>query len=305
MTRSTTALTDVDLKLLRVFCAIVECGGFSQAQVDLNLSRSTISTHMSSLETRLGFRLCQRGRAGFSLTSRGRVVYESSRALLGSIEGYHSQITQLREQIVGEITVGIVDNIITNEHCHLAQVIKNAFESSNDLRIVLRIAPPDQVEEQLVRGHLQMAITPNFMTRKHISQTQLFEETQLLYCGRDHPLFDMKDDEVTPELIAQQDFVRRGYVSTLTPYSSMFKRRAIAVSHQMEGLAHFVLSNVCVGFLPEHYARYWVERGDMKTLRPDKLQFKVPISVARDENAEHSLAETHVYDAIVRLHNAT
>lgn len=299
-----TALSDVDLKLLRVFSAIVECGGFSQAQIELNLSRSTISTHMSNLETRLGFRLCQRGRAGFALTSRGRVVYEASRSLLSSIEGYHSQITQLREQIVGEITIGIVDNIVTNEYCQLAAAIKQAFDTANDLRIVLRIAPPDQVEEQLVRGQLQMAITPNFMKRKHISQSPLFEETQLLYCGREHPLFDMQDGEITSDVISQQDFVRRGYVSTLTPYSSIFKRRAIAVSHQMEGLAHFVLSSTCVGFLPEHYARHWVERGEMKALMPDDLKFKVPIVLTRDESDEPSLAEKHVYDTIVSLHNA-
>ncbi len=303
MSKPSPALSDIDLKLLRVFCAIVECGGFTQAQIELNLSRSTISTHMSNLETRLGFRLCQRGRAGFALTSRGRAVYDASRGLLSSIESYRSQINQLREQIVGEITIGIVDNVITNAQCHLARAMSHIFETTRDLRITLRVAPPDQVEEQLVRGHLHMAVAPRFMTRKHISQTGLFTETQQLYCGWKHPLFALDSDAITREIIAQQDYVRRGYVSVLTSYSSIFELPAVAISHQMEGLAHFVLSGRCVGFLPAHYAQYWVDRGEMRPLLPDELQFDIQIGLARDDNTEHSLAESHVYDAIVSAHH--
>lgn len=295
-------LSDIDIKLLRIFCSIVECGGFTQAQIELNLARSTVSTHMSNLETRLGFRLCRRGRGGFSLTSRGRVVYEASRGLLASVEGYHARITQLREQIVGEITVGVLDNIITNHLCRLPQAVERSYDTSQDLRIILRVAPPDQVQELLIRGQLQMAIIPGSLTLKHVSQTPLFSETQRLYCGRRHPLFETRDDAITPELIASQDFVRRGYVSTLTPYSAIFQRPAIAVSHQMEGLAHFVLSGKCLGFLPEDFARYWVERGEMRVLMEEQHRFEVPICIARDETAEHSLAARHVYDLIIEAH---
>ena len=58
-------LADIDLKLLRVFCTIVEAGGFTPAQTRLNLSQSRISSLITNLEARLGMRLCQReiGRA--------------------------------------------------------------------------------------------------------------------------------------------------------------------------------------------------------------------------------------------------
>ncbi len=302
MVKSLPVLANVDIRLLRVFCSVVECGGFTQAQTELNLSRSTISTHMANLETRLGFRLCRRGRAGFSMTSRGQVVYDASRALLASIEGYHSQIVQLREQIVGEVTVGVVDNLITNRQNRLSNAINKAFATSDNLRLIVRIAPPDQVEEQLIRGQLQLALTPGFRSHRDVSQKQLFNEMQYLYCGKGHPLFDMKVAEITSKLIADQDFVRRGYVSSLTPYSSIFDRAAIAVSHQMEGLAQFVLSGKCLGFLPEDYASHWVECGEMRQLRPDLFQFEVAICIARDERAQHSLAASHVYETILGAH---
>ena len=67
-------LETVDLRLLRLFMTIVEAGGFSAAQSELNLSLSTISTHFADLETRLGLRLCRRGRSGFQLTPEGQAV---------------------------------------------------------------------------------------------------------------------------------------------------------------------------------------------------------------------------------------
>ncbi len=302
MAKLSPALADVDIKLLRIFCTIVECGGFTQAQTELNLSRSTISTHMANLEMRLGFRLCQRGRAGFAVTSRGRAVYDSSRSLLALIEGYHAQITQLRERIVGEITIGVMDNIITNRRCLLHQAISEAMLNSTDLRIILRIAPPDQIEEQLVRGQLQIAVASKFQALRTISQKQLFLEQQHLFCGRNHALFDVREQALTHELIAQQNYVRRGYVSTQTPHSPVFKRPALAVSHQMEGLAHFILSGRCIGFLPKDYAAYWVERGDMRVLRPDLFGFEIPICLSRDEHKQRSLAASHVYKAILGVY---
>lgn len=299
------SIADVDIKLLRVFCTIVECGGFTLAQADLNLSRSTISTHMSNLETRLGFKLCSRGRAGFALTARGVAVYDASRSMLSSIDQYHAQIGQLKERIVGEVAIGVVDNLITNTECRLRDAVRLALAAAKDLRIVLRIGPPDQIEEQLVRGQVQMAMSPQFQTRKGVSQVPLFVEKQRLLCGKGHPLFDLDESEMMPELIAEQSSVRRGYVSPLTPYSSFFNRPALAVSHQMEGIAHFILSGNCVGFLPEVYADYWVERQEMRVIRADLFSFDVPICLSRHEGLQHTLAAAHVYDTILSVHEVS
>ena len=91
------------LRLLRVYRTIVECGVFSQAQAKLGISRSTISTYMSNLETRLGLTLCRRGRSGFALTERGRLVYESASKFLTALEGFRSELGELQGRMTGEI----------------------------------------------------------------------------------------------------------------------------------------------------------------------------------------------------------
>ena len=71
-------VSDVDIRLLRVFRAVVACGGVSAAELELNIGRSTISRHLTDLELRLGVKLCDRGPAGFALTAEGEQVLEES-----------------------------------------------------------------------------------------------------------------------------------------------------------------------------------------------------------------------------------
>ena len=77
-------LSDADLRLLRVFKAVVDCGGMASAELELNLAMSTISRHVKDLETRLGLVLCRRGRGGFALTPEGEQLYAATERLLTS-----------------------------------------------------------------------------------------------------------------------------------------------------------------------------------------------------------------------------
>ena len=84
-------VSDFEIRLIRVFKAVVECGGFTAAEETLGISRSAISLHMSDLERRLGLLLCQRGRGGFSLTEEGHQVFEAGLTLLASLETFRSE----------------------------------------------------------------------------------------------------------------------------------------------------------------------------------------------------------------------
>jgi len=87
-TRSTISVDNADIRLIRIFIRVVEAGGLSAAQADLNLSLSTISEKISAisekisaLEQRLGVTLCKRGRGGFQLTESGRQVFDECPSL--------------------------------------------------------------------------------------------------------------------------------------------------------------------------------------------------------------------------------
>ena len=68
-------VSDMDMRLLKVFKTVVDCGGMTAAEHELNIGTSTVSRHIKDLETRLGLVLCRRGRAGFALTAGGVLAF--------------------------------------------------------------------------------------------------------------------------------------------------------------------------------------------------------------------------------------
>ena len=138
----------MDLRMLRVFQAVVEAGGLSAAQGVLNLSLATISTQLSALETRLGVRLCRRGRGGFVLTPEGRAVYEEYGRLAGSIGQFEARVRRLKGELTGTFAVGLADNTISDPAAPLERLfarfadaaVKADTEARHKARLVAREA---------------------------------------------------------------------------------------------------------------------------------------------------------------------
>lgn len=75
----------MDIKQLRSFVAIVDYRNFSRAAEKLNISQSTISTHLLQLEKELGVRLVYRTTQNVEVTEEGRTVYKYAVQILEMI----------------------------------------------------------------------------------------------------------------------------------------------------------------------------------------------------------------------------
>src|SRR3954452_2417625 len=71
---------------LTVFGSVVDNGGFSAAARRLNMSVTMVSSHVQSLEDRLGVRLLNRSTRQVSLTEVGRTYYERSQQILADLD---------------------------------------------------------------------------------------------------------------------------------------------------------------------------------------------------------------------------
>src|SRR4051794_37538749 len=74
------------LTSLTVFVRVVDCSGFSAAARRLNMSTTMVSSHVQSLEDRLGARLLNRTTRKVSLTEVGKVYYERCTQILAELE---------------------------------------------------------------------------------------------------------------------------------------------------------------------------------------------------------------------------
>ncbi len=279
-------LSDTDLRLLRIYRKVVECGGFSAAEVELNISRAAISIAMNDLESRLALRLCQRGRSGFALTEEGAEVYEATLQLLAAIEGFRTRVNSLHAQLKGELNIGITDNLVTMPQMHITNAL-NALKQRGDIRINIRMIPPTEIELGVLDGRLHTGVIPALKTLPGLHYRRLYEEESLLYCSHQHALFDAAS--ISAQQLATCDAVLPAYAQTAQVKTLHEPLKAAASATDREGVAFLILTGQYIGFLPTHYAERWIGEGLLRTLSPEQYRYITQYSAITRKGAPSNL----------------
>lgn len=282
-------VTDFDIRLLRLFGTVSECGSFAAAESVLGISRSAISQHMADLEKRLGMRLCERGRSGFALTNEGHGVLQASHGLLLAIEGFRSEVNQLHLQLRGELNIGIINNLVTQSRMRITQSLKALKEDGPGVRINIGMMTPSDIEKSVLDGQLHVGVVPLIQPVPGLEYLPLYEERSLLYCSNEHPLYARGDDALSPAALAQADAVAPGF---RLPAQAMERQQTLgnsATASDREGIAFLILTGRYIGFLPDHYAAAWVERGMMKPLLPAQYWYDISLNVVTRKGRKPNL----------------
>ncbi|MGX1087010.1 LysR family transcriptional regulator [Pseudomonas sp. AP3_22 TE3818] len=269
-------VTDMDLRLLRIFSIVVKCGGFTAAQAELNMSQSNISTHISGLEKRLGYRICERGKGGFRLTEKGQRILKASSVMFSAVDAFRDEAQDLAGRLVGDLHVGLADNIATLPTARIDAAIARFYQREHDMHLHIFVNSPTELELAVIDGQLDLAISYFSRPLPTLTYQPLYSEEIGIFCGQAHPLFDVASPSL--EQLQASDWIRHGFlpVDQVLPIAP---DRASATAYHMEAVAHGVLAGTHLGYLPAHYARPWLQSGQMRALHPLKLRYEVQHSM--------------------------
>jgi DNA-binding transcriptional LysR family regulator len=297
-------LDNIDLRLLRVYVALVEAGGFAGAQVVLNLSQSTLSTHLSDLEKRIGGPLCIRGRKTFRLTDLGRVTLDAARKLFADIEEFGHRIGTASGRLTGRLRIGIVDGVFTSPALGLQATLAGLLEPDYDVFIDLVQATPQELEQAVADGRRDVVIGPFAQKAPGVVYREAHREPHHLYCGSGHDFFDRPDDTISRADIEATRLSVRGY-RQLDDLFRIGHPKAAASVLNMEAQAMLILSGRYVGFLPCHYAEPHIAAGRMRAVQPSRYGFSSQHHVAyRRSDADRPLIGAFVAAFLARARAA-
>ena len=278
-------LDTIDLRLLRVFITLVEAGGFAGAQVTLNLSQSTLSTHLSDLEKRIGGSLCIRGRKIFLLTDLGKFTYEAAIKLFLDIDDFRYRVGSANGRLTGRLRIGIVDGVVSSPVMGLQRAISRMLKPGFDIFIDLIQAMPLELEQAVADGRRDVVIGPFAQRAPGVVYKPIVREPHRLFCGRAHPLFDLPDQAITRVQIEQTRMSVRSYRQLEDLYRIGHPKAGASVL-QMEAQTMLILSGHYVGFLPCHIAEPWTVAGCMRAILPQVYAFDSQHFVAFPRGAE-------------------
>lgn len=277
------AITEYDLKLLRVFKSVVENGGFAAAEDELGITRSTISIHMNSLETRMGLTLCHRGRGGFVLTPDGQNVYQACLPLFAALGEFSNAVSRLSHDISGNMVIFHADILDDVRLDLLARTIDNMMKKAPKLHITLDGNRIENIEQALLKDKAHVGLFPGYRKMAGLAYNDTFDEPIYLCCAATHPLFNIPDEAIDDALIASHSAVVPGVEISQEGREQIRRLSAAACAYQFDSRKALIASGRYIGYLPESYIRQDVADKTFRILRPSRYQYNFSQSLVHKQ----------------------
>jgi LysR family transcriptional regulator, transcriptional activator for bauABCD operon len=297
-------LSDLDIRLLRVFKAVVDCGGMTAAELELNIGGPTISRHLKDLETRLGLTLCRRGRAGFALTPEGDRIYQETLRLLTAIDGFRAGVDDIHQRMGGQLALAIFDKTASNPECKISQAIALFAERAPEVGLELHVAPLNTIERGVIDGQFQIGIIPTHRPSESLAYHPLFDETMQLYCAPGHRWFTGLSTPPGWDELRATAFAGLGYHSPNMALTHEYRLPRQATGFDQESIATLILSGKYVGFLPDHYAESFVRSGRLRAVNPALLTYGTEFAAILRRSPQASRATRLLVDCLNEAHRA-
>ncbi|MGH6626450.1 MAG: LysR family transcriptional regulator [Burkholderiaceae bacterium] len=293
---------DTEVRLLKVFKSVVDCGGMAAAELELNIGRSTVSRHVKDLEERLGLVLCRRGRAGFALTDEGQRVYDDALRLLDALDGFRTSVAQMHDELVGSLQIGLFDKTATNPQARIDQAIREFRRIAPEVALEITVGALNSIEPGVMDGRLQLGIVPDHRRSDSMSYAPLFSEAMFLYCGRQHPLFGARHEALNLKELQEYDYAGLGFHSPNMEVTHRFRLRRHASVTDQEAIATLILSGCYIGFLPDHYAASFLAQGLMQRIDHPQCTYRVDfVAITRRSPRPSRIAQAFL-DALHHAH---
>jgi DNA-binding transcriptional LysR family regulator len=277
-------IAEYDLRLLRIFVSVVEHGGFAAAEKALGITRSTISVHMSNLETRMKLKLCLRGRGGFSLTEDGQSVYRAVIDLLDSLNEFSLHVGTLGKELSGELVILCADQLDNKKQRKLAQVIELVHEKSPNLHIVLDGDSISNIEKLLLKDKAHMGIFPGYQKIEGLNYRPLSSDPIYLCCGKTHPFFNIVDAKITREDFSTVSAIHPGIDIDYDGREQLKKLNLNAKAYQFDTRKAMILSGKYIGFMPQNYIQQELNAGDIRIIQPSVLTYQFELALVNKKS---------------------
>lgn len=171
----------MDLRQLRYFVCVAECGSISAAAGVLHVAQSAVSRHMRLLEEHLGTELFLRSVSGARLTESGLLLLERARFILGEIESASNDVSRLHQEVRGTVRMAAPSSI---GHLLYYRIVECFLQRFPHVQLQLRESPTESVLEGLIAGSLDVGVVTEPSPQPHLELLPLMEEGTVVVCRK-------------------------------------------------------------------------------------------------------------------------
>jgi DNA-binding transcriptional LysR family regulator len=206
----------LDIRALRYFAEVVNCGGFSRAAATLHVTQPAISRAVRLLEEELGAVLLIREPKTIKLTREGGVLYRHAMRVLRQVRELTSELADMKSELRGELRVGLpplvgstfFSNVIAEFRrqypaieLHIAEIFSSRLEGAlrdGEIHIAAAMLPVDTerfVTQPFAKDHLMLVAVRGHELAEHSTLRMLALKTEpLVTFTKEFKLYGLIED---------------------------------------------------------------------------------------------------------------
>lgn len=185
----------MNIRHLEYFVRVVEMSSVTRASIDLDVTQPALSRVIRQMETDLRQSLLTRTGRGVEPTEAGKVLLEHARRILHQMDLAREDVGRVRGSLGGHIAMGMPPGIAKMIAVPLVNAIR---ERLPDATVSIAEGLSSQLQDQLVSGHLDMALLYNAAWSPELECHSVLEEDFFLVSASR----DGEDDEAPVTLRA-------------------------------------------------------------------------------------------------------
>ena len=114
-------------------------------------------------------------------------------------------------------------------------------------------------------------------------------------------MFDCAESAL-PSLLAQADVITSNYLRDKDSRNDGLNYQHSASAYHDEGIAHLILSGQFIGYLPEHFASAWVEKGVFQAILPSRYRYQIPVELITSKSNNSTPLAKAVIEVMTQAH---
>ncbi|MCA0031684.1 LysR family transcriptional regulator [Mesorhizobium sp. B263B2A] len=262
---------DLDWNLLRTFVVIAEVKSITRAAERLNLKQPSVSNALRRLEDRVGRRLVERDATRFELTEVGRLLYEQSVEVFGTISQLPLLMRGISDDVTGHVVIATASHVVSPLFDRALAEFHRDYPRAS---ITISVAASTEVAKQVRERRASFGICLVSQRDPTLDYAMVYREFFGFFCGPQHRLYGktglaLADLRGEPSVSFQTDHISDALRPVaLLRSEARLSADVVGVSSSLEEVRRMIVAGLGIGPLPLHVARRDVADGTLWRLPP-------------------------------------
>lgn len=273
-------MNQINLRDIELFCEVASQRSFSKAAKALGVSQPVASETVKSLEEHLGTELINRSQRPLELTPAGQVYFEGCRELLESFRRLEDRLQQLRDKIVGPVTVAAIYSVGLLQ---MDSYVKHFQKQYPDAELELRFLHPDEVLRQVMEDEADLGLVSFPPKRAELATIPWQEQEMVVVVPPQHRLAPRQKMSVA-ELNGESMVAFTSGLQIRTEMDRWLRQAKVTVKivHEfdnVENIKRAVEVGSGIALLPAPSVRRELEIGSLRRIHLDDVKWTRPLGI--------------------------